>query len=285
MASEHSNAVSPFDRAQHWPVSSRLATPTGSVLAVCLQTALDFLVIVTATVYATTLDSIDHDVIRLGLGFALLYTPLSIYTGLYNVKQPLIAKMTSLAQIWVSMITLLALIGVATDFLHWPSHPALLGVIVPPILAQAGMHSFWHLRRVSKTRSNDAVDHVIILGEDPVASQWAQIILDNAWLGQSVVRTMAVGEERSRHGLSETSTKHSEFIEAIDRLLDIENVRVVYVLASSWSTSCLKELSRYLSGRDIMVHWVPDILDIGTLYSKSGSLAGTPYITVHSGFA
>ncbi len=246
------------------------------------QATFDFIAIVaTGWQVATTIPANGETLSLLTVVNALVFTLLAQQAGLYSKYRNLTHKLFTLSRIWVCTLGTVALLCVLMGQAGKLPVMPFVAMTGAALLLQSGFHAFHYFGQKARVSQTTDVEHALIIGEGSTANYLQQKIDNNPWLEQKVVKRIPLHYFTSSDANSNHHPCNPELAaENIERLIDIEAVKVVYLVAPSGASKCFEAVYKKLLQRQVAIHWIPDIFALDLVNHSVGELAGLPVVTL-----
>ena len=246
------------------------------------QATFDFIaVIATGWQVAATVHENSETLSLLTVVNALIFTLFAQQAGLYIKHRNLTYKLFTLSRIWVSTLGTVALLCALVGQTKVTSILPFLAMAGAAMLLQSGFHTFHYFGQKTRTSHTADVEHALIIGEGKTANYLQEKIANNPWLEQTVVKRIplhCVTEGDTNGGKQPCSPDLTA--DKIKRLIDIETITVVYLVAPSGTSECFEVIYKTLLQRQVAIHWIPDVFTLNLINHSVGELAGLPLVTL-----
>jgi len=246
------------------------------------QATFDFIAIVaTGWQVAATIPTHVEALSLLTVVNALVFTLLAQQAGLYSKYRNLTHKLFTLSRIWVCTLGTVALLCVLMGQAGQLPVTPFMAMTGAALLLQSGFHTFHYFGQKARVSQTTDVEHALIIGEGATANYLQQKISDNPWLEQKVVKRIPLHYFAGDESTDSNHPCNPELAaDNIERLIDIETIKVVYLVAPSGASKCFEAVYKKLLQRQVAIHWIPDIFALDLVNHSVGELAGLPVVTL-----
>lgn len=247
-----------------------------------IQATFDFIAIVASGwQVAATIQVNGKALSLLTVVTALVFTLLAQQAGLYSKYRSLTHKLFTLSRIWVSTLGTVALLCVLVAQTGIPPIMPFVAATGAALLLQSGFHTLHYFARKARVLQTTDVENALIIGEGATANYLQQKIATNPWLEQTVVKRIPLhyGAKGDTSGNNQACSPDLA-ADNIERLIDIEMIKVVYLVAPSGKSKCFETVYKTLLERQVAIHWIPDVFTLDLINHSVGELAGLPLITL-----
>ena len=249
-----------------------------------MQAMLDGLVVIVIAwgLVAWHLDALDTNymlliVVILGL-MSVLYDYFNVYRN--NIK--LTNNFSKLFNAWSTTFLGLLLLAFLTKQSSMYSRVVVAELYILGLIAQIALHYIVHSIQLQYLKNPANQDNVLIVGQGKITSYLQGRIANNPWIGQKVVGTV---------GFETTTTINPEkqpvpdipllgHLKDIARIIQDYQIQVVYIVTPLESSGVAKEAYALLLGKNVTVHWVPDIYSLRLVNHSFTEVAGLPVLTL-----
>lgn len=246
------------------------------------QATFDFIAIVaTGWQVAATIQVNGEALSLLTVVNALVFTLFAQQAGLYSKYRNLTYKLFTLSRIWLCTLGTVALLCVLMGQAGTLPLTPFMAMTGAALLLQSGFHTFHYLGQKARVSKTTDVEHALIIGEGATANYLQQKIATNPWLEQKVVKRIPLHYFGQGDTAGSNQPCNPELAaDNIERLIDIETIEVVYLVAPSGASKCFEAVYKKLLQRQVAIHWIPDIFALDLVNHSVGELAGLPVVTL-----
>lgn len=244
------------------------------------QAVLDFIAVMGTGLQVAASGQADGEVLSLITALnALVFILLAQQAGLYSKHRDLTHKLSTLSRIWLCTMGTVSLLCIVLGQAKTLAPTPFIAMNTAALLLQLGFHTFHHFSQRTRVSQSSDVERALIIGQGGTADYLHQKIADNPWLEQKVVtRTSFHYLENCEASGSDQRCNPELITDRIERLIDIEMITVVYLVAPTCASKCFEAVYKKLLDRQVAIHWVPDILALDLVNHSMAQLAGLPMV-------
>lgn len=216
-------------------------------------------------------------VVVLGL-MSVLYD----YFDVYRDNTKFTHNFSKLFNAWSITFLGLLLLAFVTKQSQSYSRVIVAELFVLGLIAQISLHYIVQNIQLRFLKNPDNQENVLIVGQGILPSYLQARIANNPWIGQKVVG--AVGFETTTtidpKKQPVTDVPLLGHLNDISRIILQYQIKVVYIVTPLESSGVAKEAYGLLLGKNVTVHWVPDIYSLRLVNHSFTEVAGLPVLTL-----
>ena len=203
--------------------------------------------------------------------------------AIYRTNASLTRKALILLKAWtISFLVLLLMAFLAAQSGAF-SRLLVAELYVLGYVAQALLHLVVKISHRGLMQHAHQSDKVIIVGQGMLANYLYLKISNNPWLGEQVVGSVRLQEEKSTAPQSEESSVSPSVLGEINdlpALIRQHDIKTVYIVTPLELTGFLEQIYFVLVDMHVSIHWIPDIFSLRLINHSVREIAGIPVLTL-----
>ncbi len=218
------------------------------------------------------------------MSMGIVYDRMGVYRNFRRIR----SKSMLLLKAWSAVFGFLLSVGFLLKTSEFFSRQYLLLLFTGGYGLQLAAHWLGY-RLVLKARHNRDQKNALVIGTGQLARYLHKRINQNPWLSEKVVGLIKAEKEYTEFMTSEIENENKKETESIPILGDMEDVirlveeneiRVVYFAVPLDSSPLVEKLYLNLLDKNVDVHWAPNIFGMNLVNYSVKELSGVPIITL-----